>query len=426
MPACVAARCVSVTFSGKCRNAGRLAHSLKTLAFSRVRGHVLRPMRLLRVLQFALAVFLLPLAGLSASARAATVGDWKLIKHDGRDHVTLENVGRFYGLGGLQRVSSKGVSLGGHLYNLRGAVGSNELHINSLKFILSYPIAEVNGQPIVSRMDLAKVIEPVLRPSRIKGAENVSTIILDAGHGGHDKGAVSLWGNEKTYTLDVALRAKSLLEMQGLKVYLTRSSDSFIPLDDRVRFANQFENALFISIHFNSGGTGSGLETYTLAPRGVPSMMADGPSVSDLQPCRGNVRDAENMALACATHAALVSHSQLYDRGIKRARFVVIRDIKIPGVLIEGGFLSHPHDSRKVATTEYRQNMAMCIATAVQNYRQAVGSPGLLMANKSPAGDGGGAGMTIGGVRGLDENADHPAQNKPHAVPIVITPTARN
>jgi len=104
-------------------------------------------------------------------------------------------------------------------------------------------------------------------------------------------------------------------------------------------------------------------------------MAADGPRLSDLEPCAGNVCDAENMALATATHASLVYRSQLYDRGIKRARFVVIRDIKIPGVLIEGGFLSNPDDSRKIASSAYRQQMAVCIANAAHNYRIAVGSP---------------------------------------------------
>ena len=307
-------------------------------------------------------------------AATAFAGDWTLVKYDGRDHVTLDNIARFYGLGGVTRVHND-LTIGTYGRSLRGAVGSNEFYINNLKFILSYPVAESNGQPIVSRMDLTKVIEPVLRPSRIKGAERVNTIILDPGHGGHDNGATCIWGNEKTFALDVALRAKSILEQHGFKVFMTRTADYFVPLEDRVRFANRHSNALFISIHFNSGGpAASGLETYTLAPRGVPSMMADGPRVSDLDLCPGNARDSENMALATATHASLVSRSLLYDRGIKRARFVVIRDIVIPGVLVEGGFVSNPSDSRKIATTQYRQNMAFCIAAAAMNYRNAVGA----------------------------------------------------
>lgn len=159
---------------------------------------------------------------------------------------------------------------------------------------------------------------------------------------------------------------------RGLKVVLTRSSDVFVPLEERARIANRHPNGLFVSVHFNSGGSGTGLETYTLAPRGVPSMMADGPRISDLDPCPGHACDAQNIALATAMHAALVVKSRLYDRGIKRARFVVIRDIQIPGVLIEGGFLSNTNDARLIATPAYRQTMAQCIFQAVQNYRRAV------------------------------------------------------
>ena len=102
-------------------------------------------------------------------------------------------------------------------------------------------------------------------------------------------------------------------------------------------------------------------------------MAADGPSLSDFVPCNGNTRDAENIALACATHATLVSNSAMFDRGIKRARFVVLKDSATPGVLIEGGFLSNSGDARRIATATYRQQMATSIYQAVQNYHNAVG-----------------------------------------------------
>ncbi len=344
---------------------------------------------------------------LFACLGTALAGDWTLVKYSGRDYVTLDNVAKFYSLGDVHREGNQ-VSMANGVRSLRGTIGTGDFYINNLKFNLSYPIEELNGQLLVSRMDLSKVIEPVLRPSRIKGAELVDTVVLDPGHGGHDNGATSIFGNEKTYTLDVALRARDLLQAAGFKVCMTRSDDTFIPLEERTRIANQYTNALFISIHFNSGGSdASGLETYTLAPRGVPSMAADGPSLSDFQPCAGNVCDAENMALATATHAALVYKSQMFDRGIKRARFVVIRDIQIPGVLVEGGFLSNADDARKIATTEYRQQMAQCIANAVRNYRIAVGAPAQtnLIA--------GGAGTaTAPGARAKE--------------PVVITSTANN
>jgi N-acetylmuramoyl-L-alanine amidase len=318
-----------------------------------------------RTLSYLITIFLFV-----ATGRAA---EWTLYKVGGRDFVTLENLSEFYNLGSVRRANNDFTMAIGQR-SLRGTANSVEFYINGLKFNLSYPITEMDGKLLVSRMDLTKVIEPVLRPSKIKGAEKVDTIILDAGHGGHDRGAQSPYGSEADFTLDVVRRTRALLMQAGFKVVLTRSNDTFISLNERTRIANQYTNALFISVHFNSGGAGTGLETYTLAPRGVPSMMADGPRVSDLDQCAGNVNDAQNMALATAMHASLVVRSRMYDRGIKRARFVVIRDINIPGVLIEGGFLSHLYDAKLVAMPAYRQQMASCILQAAQNYRRAVGT----------------------------------------------------
>jgi N-acetylmuramoyl-L-alanine amidase len=299
------------------------------------------------------------------------VGDWMLYKLEGRDYVTLDNVSDFYGLTGVQKTGNNDFLIRAGSRSLRGAVNSVEFFINNLKFNLSYPVVEHDGHLCMSRMDLTKVVEPVMRPGKIKNAEKINTIILDAGHGGHDNGAWSPFGWEKQFSLDVVFRAQKLFKEAGFKVVLTRSTDDFISLHERTEIANRYDNAIFIAVHFNSGGAGTGLETYTLAPRGVPSMMADGPRISDLELCSGNAHDAENIALATATHAALVVKSKLFDRGIKRARFVVIRDINIPGVLIEGGFLSNSYDAKVIATAEYRQQMAASIVNAVNNYRRA-------------------------------------------------------
>jgi N-acetylmuramoyl-L-alanine amidase len=354
----------------------------------------------------------------TAALATACAADWTLIKQGGRDYVTLANVASFYSLGGMQGASST-FKAGTSGRNLRGRVGSPELYINNLTFNLSYPIAESGGQPLIARMDLTKLIEPIMRPSRIRNAEPVHTVVLDPGHGGHDHGAASRLGYEKDYTLDVALRAREILQRQGFRVVMTRTTDVFIPLEERTRFANQYSNALFISIHFNDGGReATGIETYTLAPRGVPSMMADGPRVTDFTECRGNARDAENIALACAAHSAMISRSRLYDRGIKRARFVVIRDIAIPGVLVEGGFLSNSYDSALIATPDYRSQLALCIAGAVVNYRRAVTQqpePSLL------------AGQSVG-LRKVD--AETPSltirPNEPAQAPVVETPATTN
>ena len=313
-----------------------------------------------------------PLVCLFLLRPTLAASDWTLVRYEGRDHVTLQNVANFYQLAKFRR-GGKGFTMGSGSRRLSGRLGSRDLYINGIKFILSYPISKSQDDWLLSRMDLSKLVEPVLRPSRIREAGDFNTIVLDPGHGGHDHGARGRWGSEKKFTLDVAKRAKDLLMRQGYKVRMTRVGDYFVSLEDRVKYANRYSKAIFVSVHFNSGPRyAAGLETYTLAPRGVPSTASRRPSVSDLRRCIANARDPENMALATASHAAVLQKLGVNDRGIKRARFVVLKDILIPGVLVEGGFITNRSESRKIASTAYRQQLAFGIAEAVRNYKTAI------------------------------------------------------
>jgi N-acetylmuramoyl-L-alanine amidase len=303
---------------------------------------------------------------------SAVAFDWTLIKHDGRDYVPVEDVAKFYSFTKVD-FSNDGVNLAGATLRVQGGANLRELYLNGLKFILSFPIIKVDDRLLLSRMDLSKLIEPVLRPAKISGAP-VRTVVLDAGHGGFDQGARGLLGNEKDFALDVVLRARDLLLKAGYNVRLTRSADVFVPLEDRAAFANRQSNSIFVSVHFNSGARedAAGIETFSLAPRGVPSTNDAIGSLTDFQECLGNLRDAENIALATAMHAALITKLGANDRGIKRARFIVLRDINIPGVLIEGGFLSNAQDRVRVATPIYRQILAQAIVQGVTSYNRAL------------------------------------------------------
>src|SRR5258707_13651593 len=103
------------------------------------------------------------------------------------------------------------------------------------------------------------------------------------------------------------------------------------------------------------GPTAEGVETYCLAPRGVPSTNDSGLTFADFQDCTGNVRDPENIALATAIHASLITRLVVPDRGVKRARFVVLRIIAISCVLIEGGFLSKHRAALRMASPPIRE-----------------------------------------------------------------------
>jgi N-acetylmuramoyl-L-alanine amidase len=323
----------------------------------------------------ALSLLLLAISFLATETRAG----WNVVQHDGRRHVPIEDVARFYGLN--QRLAGNGAfDLTGGGRTLQGKAGQKEVKIDGVKYVLCFPIAQKDGRTLLSAMDVTKIIEPVLRPGKIPNATQVRTVILDAGHGGHDSGAVGKLGREKEYALDVAVRAKALLESRGYRVLLTRKSDYFIPLEKRSAFANKQQNAIFISIHFNKSKTaaGTGIETFALAPRGVPSMGEEDVTVNAVREYPGHKRDPENILLATAVHSSLLRYCPLPDRGIKRARFHVIRETKIPAILIEGGFLNHPLDARMVASGSYRQRMAMAIAEGVTRFQRAVRGRGFV------------------------------------------------
>ena len=313
-------------------------------------------------------------AGLAPDARAET---WNVVKYQNRDYLTMHNVADFYRLQYSQPEGTRSIVLSSPGCTIRGDIGSKELIINGVKFIMSSDLAESGGEILLSRLDLTKLVEPVLRPNRIRGTAAIRTVVIDPGHGGYDHGATSVYGNEKDFALDVGLRLRELLLRRGLNVQMTRSTDVFIPLGDRAAFANQFRDGIFVCIHFNAGSeAGTGIETYTLAPRFVPSTGDDSPTASCMIPCAGNVEDPENMALATAMHASLLNRLPMVDRGIKRARFCVLRLCTIPGVLIEGGFVSNLSEAARIAQPAYRQAEAEAIALAIQNYQTATNVPG--------------------------------------------------
>ncbi|MFA7345040.1 MAG: N-acetylmuramoyl-L-alanine amidase [Terrimicrobiaceae bacterium] len=307
------------------------------------------------------------------AAIQAASAQWNITLHEGRRYVPLEDVTAFYKLTPPQ-IEGNSFTLTGQGRTIRGNAGGREVYINGVKYVLCFDMLSKDGKFLISAMDVTKIIEPVMRPGKIKDATAVRTVILDAGHGGHDSGAKGPLGSEKDAALDVVLRAKKLLEENGCNVRLTRMTDVFIPLENRPALANKYPNAIFVSVHFNKSNMGgaSGIETYALAPRGVPSMDEEHLSYSDYKPYPGHQRDAENIALATAMHSSLLRHLRLYDRGIKRARFVVIRDIEIPGVLLEGGFMNHPLDGRQIAGTAYRDAFARAILEGVNRYKSAV------------------------------------------------------
>lgn len=302
-------------------------------------------------------------------------GGWEIVKIGGRDYVTAESIRNFYNpLYGFTtfRLDGNHLWIGSSKLVVKAAIGSQEMLINNIKFILSFPVQSYKGKALFSRLDLCKLIDPVLCPSHIQNAEFFDTIVLDAGHGGHDAGARGVYGYEKDFALKMAMAVRTALMQRGFKVILTRANDTFITLGGRVAIANQTPKSIFISLHFNSGGTAaSGIETWALTPQSAAATMSRGGGYN-VNGVTGNKQDSANIALATAVHASVISRFKFVDRGIKRAQWSVLTGCKRPGILFEGGFVTNAKECLLVASDTYRQQVSAAIGDAVVNYRKAL------------------------------------------------------
>ncbi|NNE94375.1 MAG: N-acetylmuramoyl-L-alanine amidase [Verrucomicrobiales bacterium] len=330
---------------------------------------VLRPRNTSQFFRISSAVF--GAAVLLFLAAEDAFGQWKIQKVNGRDYVTDENVNSFYKFERFARDGNDRLFRHPSLI-MRWKVGSQAIYINNIKFNLSFPIAEKGGKAMISTIDLAKLVDPVLRPSYIRKPIIFDTVVIDAGHGAHDSGAKGVKGYEKDYALDLSIRLEAELKKLGFKTEMTRRTDKFLTLSQRVAFANKQKNAIFVSIHFNSSGntSASGIETYSLAPQGTASTNGGNASSTLLT---GHRRDAENIALATSVHAHVIHELKTIDRGIKRARFNVLRGINKPAILFEGGFITNPTEGTKIDDAAYRQQLAASMASAIIKFQTAVG-----------------------------------------------------
>ena len=328
------------------------------------------------------------LTGAIVAAQEALLAadDWKIIKVSGSDYLSVDNVSRFYGLPAGIAASGEKVEFETVKNPLEFVSGSREVMINGARSWLCFPVIEHDGKYLVSRTDVAKTVEPLVRPHRVPNIGKVQTVVLDPGHGGYDKGQVSRYGYEKDFALDVARKLRPILQSKGLRVIMTREGDYFVPLEVRAQIANAARDSIFVSIHFNATNddpNATGFEIFSFTPRGAPSTSdsAVAPSALSTQP--GSAVDAQSMALSACIYHSLLGHIPEYDRGIKRARFAVLRLTKVPAVLIEGGFLTEQGECKLIAQKEWRAKLAHAIGVGIESYR-ALGikkQPPLLVAD---------------------------------------------
>jgi N-acetylmuramoyl-L-alanine amidase len=298
---------------------------------------------------------------------------WHVIKADGHDYLSVDNIAKFYGLPeGMSPIANK-IQLENEKGSLEFTLNSREIKINGLRNWLSFPVIEKDGKFLVARMDLAETIEPQMRPHMIPNIGRIRTVVLDPGHGGYDKGARSRYGCEKDYALDVARQLRPLLRAKGFRVLMTREGDYFVPLEVRARIANAAPDAIFVSIHFNAADanpSATGFEIYSLTPRGAPSTHDDFLKASAESEQNGTPVDTQSMELSACVYHSVLGHIAEFDRGIKRARFAVLRLTKVPAILMEGGFMTEKGESQLIANKEWRGKLAEAISVGIDSYQR--------------------------------------------------------
>ncbi len=302
---------------------------------------------------------------------AGAVGAWEVRKVGNLEYLTLEEIATFYGLPDDFTFSDKTTFISNGPTTMEVRLGSREIYLNGARHWLAFPVLAQDGRALISRADLSKVIEPAMRPELIPALPLTKKVVIDAGHGGKDKGAAGPYGFEKEYALDVALRLEELLVAEGFDVIMTRRDDRFLELHERAAIANAHADAVFVSIHFNASENreAEGAEIFSLAPRGTPSDIDWFPIPKDPGVQKGTPVEDASYALSCAVHHAIVGKLGTFDRGIKRSRFAVLRLTRIPSVLVEGGFVSNPIESPQIATGAWRQRLAGAIFDGLQGYR---------------------------------------------------------
>jgi len=291
----------------------------------------------------------------------------RFTKAYGKRYVYLSDVARYYGM--RLRVGKKKCEMSSRYSQLSFTFNRRSGFINGVKVNFMNAPFFSRGRPFVSEHDFLLLIDPILR----KGAlhrHKLTTVMIDPGHGKQDTGAVGARYKEKNIALLIAKALKTRLKALGFKVVMTRSADKFPSLKDRTNSAEKLKPDIFISIHCNSAKSKAahGIETYCMTPAGEASSSERTSQASKL---RGNNHDKENARFAYEIQKNLIRATKANDRGMKFARFFVLKNINCPGVLVETGFLSNNAEEARLGYRSYRAKIVNGLVNGILAYKKA-------------------------------------------------------
>lgn len=327
-------------------------------------------MRLLAVL--VVCAILLPLAVVGAS-RSTTPAVAKTLVN-GRQYQELAGLARTNGLTYSWDGRSRNVRVASKSLRLEFPINQRDIRVNGVVVWLSYPVVLVKGKVYVSTSDVRSTLDPLLRPPRNSAGKKIRLVALDPGHGGRQPGNQVGDELEKTHALLLARKVRSLLRASGLTVVMTRDADETVELETRPELAKKQGADLFVSLHYNgvedASSSAKGVEVFCLTPAGAESTNARGDSSISTKAWPGNLNNSRNTLLAYQVHKAIMGAVPANDRGVRRARFVVLRNATMPAILVEGGFMSDPVEAKRIYSTAGRDQLARAIADGILAYKR--------------------------------------------------------
>jgi N-acetylmuramoyl-L-alanine amidase len=220
---------------------------------------------------------------------------------------------------------------------------------------------------------------PRVEPRILPGV--FDTVVVDPGHGGSDEGASGHNLKEKIITLQLAHRIVPKLNALGFTAILTRESDEFVSLPERVAIANAVPRAIFISLHcnFSDNATARGIEIYRCEAKSEGTNIRVTMSAGNAEA----ISDVEGR-LAQALGDSVMERLHCESRGLKIANFYVVRNVNFPAVLVECGFLSNAEDAKQLGEEAYRERLAQAVATGIAAYRSLMGPNGVKSVSINP------------------------------------------
>lgn len=310
------------------------------------------------------------LAMLPAHAAAFT------IRSRGKNYTPLNHIRSRYSM--TLTETPRNIQLANRWNKLGFESAGRRCEVNDILVWLSHPLRRIGSQWALEDPDFTRTVDPSLRPHAYLKRVRSRVVVLDPGHGGKDSGAISPRRvHEKLLVMDISRRVRNHLQARGIQVELTRDSDRDMSLQERCRRAAALKADLFVSIHANSAGsnrTARGSETFVLSLPGCYSTNSYGSGTPSTTSHPGNRFDAANAALGFRIQQNLIRTAGLPDRGVKRARFEVLRGAPCPAALVETAFLSNPSDEAMMIDPSGRERLARGISNGITAYIADVAS----------------------------------------------------